>query len=137
MSVEKILTPITTFELVEKTNEIIDNLGKDYITSLLDTEIVEPVDGQLLRYNGEKWENFSNTYQVMNPELTQVGGVCSWEVTHNLGSKFLNVHVVENSTGTEVLCEKAFTSENVVTLNLISENNIGASTYTVFVFSAN
>lgn len=74
----------------------------------------------------------AQTYTITNPALTQSGGVCTWSVTHSLGSK-VAIHVYNTETGEEVICNKARTSATVATVKLNSTSNITAGTYTVVV----
>lgn len=58
--VDKITSPIGANELIEKTNEIIDNLGGGGISALddlSDVSITSAASGQLLQYDGTDWVN--------------------------------------------------------------------------------
>jgi len=73
--------------------------------------------------------NKAGAYSVQNGALTASGGVCTWTVTHSLGSK-VGVHVYEVSSGEEVLPNSVVkTSSTVATIELLSASNISAGTY--------
>ena len=74
----------------------------------------------------------ANTYTTTNGALTASSGICTWTVTHNLGSK-VSIHVYEVSTGIEIVCYKEKTSSSVATIKLNSTSNISADTYEVVV----
>ena len=74
----------------------------------------------------------AQTYTATNPALTQSGGVCTWSITHSLGSK-VAIHVYNTTTGEEIICNKAKTSSTVATVKLNSTSNIAAGTYTVVI----
>ena len=72
-------------------------------------------------------------YSTSNGALTQSGGLCTWAVTHNLGTKNVQVTVYETSSGDEVIVDSTRTSTSVVTIKINSSSNISAGTYTVVV----
>lgn len=72
-------------------------------------------------------------YSTTNPSLTQSGGLCTWTITHNLGTKKVQVTVYETSSGDEVIVDSTRTSISVVTVKINSISNITAGTYTVVV----
>lgn len=74
----------------------------------------------------------AKTYTTINPALTASGGVCTWTVTHNVGST-VGINVYEASSGTEVICYKEKTSSSVATVKLNSASNISAGTYSAVV----
>lgn len=76
--------------------------------------------------------NMANVYTATNPALTASGGVCTWTVTHNLGSA-VGGHVYDATTGTEIVCYKEKTSSTVMTIKLNSASNISAGAYSVVV----
>ena len=56
--VDKITSPIGANELIEKTNEIIDNLsGVSDLDDLSDVSITSASSGQLLQFDGTEWTN--------------------------------------------------------------------------------
>lgn len=75
----------------------------------------------------------SLSYSTQNTALTVSGGVCTWTVTHNLNTTNVNVSVYEVSTGDKVIYDTTITSANVVTIKILSANNIAADTYKVVV----
>lgn len=82
---------------------------------------------------GTKANTAVQKYSTTNPALTQSGGLCTWTVTHNLGTKNVQVTVYETTSGDEVIVDSTRTSTSVVTVKINSTSNITASTYTVVV----
>jgi hypothetical protein len=82
---------------------------------------------------GAKADTAVQVYSTSNPALTASGGVCTWTVTHNLGSRKVEVKVYEISTWEEVITSVALASTNAVTVKLNSTSNITAGTYQVVV----
>lgn len=76
--------------------------------------------------------NMGNVYTTTNPALTSSSGVCTWTVTHNLGSN-VGIHVYDAVSGEEVICSKVRTSSTVATVKLNSSSNISAGAYSVVV----
>ena len=72
-------------------------------------------------------------YSEDNPALTQSSGLCTWTVTHNLGTKDVVVGIEEVSTGEVVYADIVKTSTSVVTIKIVSSSNISAGTYRVTV----
>jgi hypothetical protein len=82
---------------------------------------------------GAKADTAVQVYSASNPALTASGGQCTWTVTHNLGTRNVQVKVYEISTWEEVVTSVALTSTSVVTVKLNSTSNISAATYQVVV----
>lgn len=82
---------------------------------------------------GAKADTAAQVYSESNPALTASGGQCTWTVTHNLGSRNVEVKVYEISTWEEVVTSVALTSTSVATVKLNSTSNIAAATYQVVV----
>lgn len=82
---------------------------------------------------GAKADTAAQVYSESNPALTASGGQCIWTVTHNLGSRNVEVKVYEISTWEEVVTSVALTSASVATVKLNSSSNISAATYQVVV----
>lgn len=74
----------------------------------------------------------AKVYTITNPALTVSGGVCTWTVTHSLGSS-VGVHVYEVSSGDEVGVDVTLTSSSVATVKLLAASNVSAGTYKVVV----
>jgi len=72
-------------------------------------------------------------YSADNPALTQSSGLCTWTVTHSLGTKDVIVGIEEVSTGEVVYADIVKTSTSVVTIKIVSSSNISAGTYRVTV----
>lgn len=66
MTVSKITTPPTQKELIDKTNEIIDNLsgGSSSLAGLSDVSLTSPSSSQVLAYDGSEWVN--NSLKTIN-----------------------------------------------------------------------
>lgn len=75
----------------------------------------------------------NRNYTTSNPALTVSSGVCTWTVTHNLGSNKVGVHIYNATSGKEIIADVVRTSTNVVTIKLNSSANISAGTYDVVV----
>jgi hypothetical protein len=74
----------------------------------------------------------AQTYTTTNPALTQVGGVCTWTVTHNLGANVLAT-VYDATTNEEVIVTVEKTSSTVATVKINSTVNIASGAYRVVV----
>lgn len=74
----------------------------------------------------------ANVYQTTNPALTASSGICTWTVTHNLGSN-VGIHVYDYATGVEIVCYKEKTSSTTATIKLNSTSDIAINTYEVVV----
>lgn len=81
---------------------------------------------------GGKADTAAQTYTTTNPALTTSGGVCSWTVTHNLGSKVC-ISVYDSTSLDEVICNKVKTSGTAATVKFNSSSNIAAGKYTAVV----
>ena len=105
MSILKLPNIVYPLMHVNKTNEIIDVLNSELNTS----------------------------YSETNPALTSTAGVCTWTVTHNLGTENVSCTVYEDDT--EILTKVVVTSENTVAIILNSSSNIDADTYSVLILA--
>lgn len=77
---------------------------------------------------------FANkTYNATNPALTVSGGLCTWNVTHNLNNSNVAIHLYEVSSGDEVMFDRTITSANAISIKILSSANISADTYKVVV----
>ena len=92
-----------------------------------DQRIVTPLK-LATRING-----MTKTYSANNTALTESGGYCTWVVTHNLNSQNVGIHLYEILTGEEVMFDREITSNNSVTIKILSTANIVADTYKVVV----
>lgn len=75
----------------------------------------------------------TKTYSINNPALTESSGYCTWVVTHNLNSQNVGIHLYEISTGDEVMYDRSITTDNTVTIKILSTANIAADTYKVVI----
>jgi len=82
------------------------------LTSHSDVTITSPATGQLLRYNGSAWVNYTNKYvQTLSTSAT------SYTITHNLGTDDLIVTVREIAGDkAEVYCDIEYTNTTTLTL---------------------
>ncbi|MBQ2285195.1 MAG: hypothetical protein II244_05985 [Clostridia bacterium] len=108
MTVSKITTPVTPLELIEKTNEIIDNLGQG--------------GGGL-------------SYSATCPAITISSGIASWSVTHNLGTTSV-IAMLYNSSGAKQECNIVVNSANAITVSFKASSNVTAGSYTIVVFAS-
>lgn len=75
--------------------------------------------------------NDVNRFEAVNPELTSSGGICTWAVTHNLGTRFVNVNIYETSTGEMVICDVKTNSTSQLVVSIASDSTIAEGTYTI------
>lgn len=104
------------------------------------TKVEESTTNGNILVNGEEVTVYTpssgaaNKFTEQNPQLTPSGGLCTWTVTHNLGTRAVTVDVsMAASPYTQVMVENAKTSDNVVTISIVSSTTITAGTYTVTV----
>lgn len=103
--IQKLPNIVYPLSHVNKTNEIIDALN----------------------------DGLNSSYSEESPALTPVEGVCTWTITHNLGTEDVNCTVYEGSS--EVVTKIDVTSENVVTVKINSSSNVAAKAYSVLVLA--
>lgn len=70
----------------------------------------------------------AKAFHASNGALTASGGVCTWTITNSLATKYVQVHVYEESTGDEVMTSVTTTS-GTITIKINSSSNIAANTY--------
>ena len=79
-------------------------------------------------------DGFPKKYAEGNGSLTTVGGVCTWTVTHSLGTKDVTVQVYEVAADyAQVEVDVQHTSTSAVTVKINSGSTITADTYRVVV----
>lgn len=78
-------------------------------------------------------DGFTKKYAENNSAITISGGVATWTVTHNLGSRDVNVQVYETTGYGAVEVDVVRTSTSVVTLSWNASANVSADTYRVVV----
>lgn len=78
-------------------------------------------------------DNLNMYFSSTNPALTPVEGVCTWTVTHNLGTENVNCSLYNGDN--LVISNVSITSDNVVTINFNSLVNIPAETYKIVIIS--
>lgn len=103
MSIVKLPDIVYPLAHVNKTNEIIDVLN----------------------------DNLEFYYAGTNPALTPVEGVCTWTITHNLGTEDVNCAIYEGDD--EVIANVEITSANVVTVTINSASNIAKDAYSIMI----
>lgn len=73
-------------------------------------------------------------YISTNPSLTPSSGVCTWTVSHNLGTRNAIVDIsLAGSPYTQIMAEIVKTSANSIKINILSSDTIASGTYTVTV----
>jgi hypothetical protein len=79
-------------------------------------------------------DGFPRKYAEGNGSLTSTGGLCTWTVTHNLGTKDVTVQVYEVAADyAQVEVDVQHTSTSAVTVKINSGSTITADTYRVVV----
>ncbi len=79
-------------------------------------------------------DGFPKKYAVGNTSLTSTSGVCTWTVTHNLGTKDVTVQVYEVAADyAQVEVDVQHTSTSAITIKINSATTISADTYRVVV----
>ena len=78
-------------------------------------------------------ENLNMSYTEVKPLLTSVEGVCTWTITHNLGTENINCTIFEGDN--LVISKVSVTSANVATVSLNSSTDIPAETYKIVIIS--
>jgi hypothetical protein len=79
-------------------------------------------------------DGFPKKYAVENTSLTSTSGVCTWTVTHNLGTKDVTVQVYEVAADyAQVEVDVQHTSTSAITIKINSASTISADTYRVVV----
>ena len=67
-------------------------------------------------------------FTVTNPALTVSGGVCTWNITNSIGSKYVQVVYYRESDGVEIKTQTKATA-STITASFNSAANISAGTY--------
>jgi hypothetical protein len=79
-------------------------------------------------------DGFPRKFAEGNGSLTSSGGVCTWTVTHNLGTKDVTVQVYEVAADyAQVEVDVQHTSTSAITIKINSATTISADTYRVVV----
>lgn len=79
-------------------------------------------------------DSFTKKFSEQNGSLSSVGGVCTWTVTHNLGTKAVSVQVYEVAADySQVEVDVQHTSTSTITIKMNSGSTIAANTYEVVV----
>jgi len=79
-------------------------------------------------------DGFTKKYSEDNPSLVSSSGVCTWTVTHNLGTKAVTVQVYEIAADyAQVEVDVQHTSNSVITIKMNSASTIAQDTYSVVV----
>lgn len=94
----------------------------DCTTGTNDTKIVTPL--KMATYTS----GMAKAFHVNNSALTATGGVCTWNITNSLNSKYVQVHIYEESTGDEVMTSIT-TGASTITVKINSSTDIAADTY--------
>jgi hypothetical protein len=72
-------------------------------------------------------------YTAANPTLTQVGGIATWSVVHNLGIRSVIVQVYEIATYEQVEVDVERTNTNDITLSWVSAADVPVNSYQVVI----
>ena len=96
----------------------------DIVYPLSETNKVNEIVGALN-------DNLDCKYTGSNPALTAVEGVCTWDVTHNLGTEDISYTIFKD--GYSVITDSEIISENVLRIMINSTENISKDEYTVFI----
>lgn len=91
-------------------------------TGTNDTKFVTPL--KMATYTS----GMAKAFNASNPALTASGGVCTWSITNSLGTKYVGVHVYEETSGEEVAVAVTATS-GTITVKINSASNISSGTY--------
>lgn len=91
-------------------------------TGTNDTKFVTPL--KMATYTS----GMAKAFHASNPALTASAGVCTWSITNSLATKYVGVHVYEETTGEEVAVAVTATS-GTITVKINSAGNISAGTY--------
>ena len=87
-----------------------------------------------IRSGAAKGATSVQSYTAQNGALTVTGGVATWAVTHNLNNSNVAIHLYEVSSGDEVMFDRSITSENAVSVKILSSAaSIAANTYKIVV----
>jgi hypothetical protein len=79
-------------------------------------------------------DGFPKKYAEGNGSLTTIGGLCTWTVTHSLGTKDVTVQVYEVAADyAQVEVDVQHTSTSAITIKINSTSSISADTYRVVV----
>ena len=79
-------------------------------------------------------DGFTKKFSEQNSLLTPSSGVCTWTVTHNLGTKAVTVQVYEVAADyNQVEVDVQHTSTSAITIKMNSGSNIAANSYEVVV----
>jgi hypothetical protein len=79
-------------------------------------------------------DGFPKKYAESNGSLTSTDGICTWTVTHNLGTKDVTIQVYEVAADyAQVEVDVQHTSTSAITIKINSASTISADTYRVVV----
>lgn len=67
--------------------------------------------------------------KFQNPSLTPTNGVCTWSISHTLGTTDVVCQIYEVSTGAEVIMDKVATSSTTYTIKFNASASVSANTY--------
>lgn len=112
--------------LVNGTSRVAIKTKKEY-------DAIEVKDDNTLYIIKDDFLDTSDRYITTNPELVVVNGEANWEVSHNLGIQDVIVQIVEVATNKVVYADVTLNSVNLVTISLVSDENIASGTYKVII----
>lgn len=67
------------------------------------------------------------------PALTSVSGICTWTVTHTLGTQDVIATVYDTTTNKEIMFEGVHTDSSTYTINITSSTDIASGAYKVVI----
>lgn len=106
MAVNKITTPPNNQDIINKINEIIDSISDSGLA-----------------------------YIGTCPALTPSSGICTWTVTHNLGTTDI-VATLYTSGGLEIEKNITIISNNAITVTFFASSNVSAGDYKIVIFAS-
>lgn len=99
------------------------NLSSSSIDGLSDVAISGPVSGQLLKYNGTNWINFTPTYLTSYTETDTLATVTARGASTTTACTFLNVTVSGNLTVLGTTTQNNVTTLNVTNSEIVINEN--------------
>lgn len=73
--------------------------------------------------------NIVKSYKITNPALTTSGGLCTWDVAHNLNDTSPIVAIFDNSTNEQVLADVIIVDANNLKIQMCSNSAIAKDAY--------
>jgi hypothetical protein len=77
--------------------------------------------------------SLSRKFTATSPAMATSGGICSWQVNHNLNSKFVNIDIFETSSGEKVIADVVVADVNNLTIKFVSDVNLELGTFNIII----